>query len=558
MWIEISDISIRVPPASKGAINIDDGIASKSTELKSLIASGIIEVVGKSVGGIHCAAVSGNRFHVVPSTDVWSKSGVKYKYDDEESKSPVKSPVTSVDQAKTIRKGGDKRFVIGRAVDTSITIEGLGLTLGKQREVAVLSAQDYFSEVVQKSLHNKQIRLVRVEQCFDGEWVEMDKALADPSSILASPGQPCVFWEGPIFDGGGYANMNRQYVFNLDRLGVCVKPSLISTLMDVEEGVKDKLMALSRNMIPLQSPKVYATNVPGKHCGRVIAYTMMETENKIHPTLVHRLIGADEIWVPCEWNRQVFAASGVKSSMRVMPLGVDSETYAPRDRSVLFAGGTKGFVFLSVFNWNWRKGPDVMIKAYSRAFTSRDDVSMVMVSRFVGQKSMSAKIFEDINNYVRGEKNKDKPHLVLVDDVIPTFMMPLIYNSASACLQISRGEGFGLPACEAIASGVPLLASDHGGHRMFLNADIATLVRPDRVKLVDKSIEWISPFYHGMEFVDYSDRAIDEIAQKMRWMYENREKTAEMAIYARRKIVDEFNWERCAENVKSRLMEIQP
>ena len=137
-------------------------------------------------------------------------------------------------------------------------------------------------------------------------------------------------------------------------------------------------------------------------------------------------------------------------------------------------------------------------------------------------------------------------------------MMPMLYNSASACLQISRGEGFGLPACEAVASGVPLLASDHGGHRMFLDSDTASLVKPDRTVLVDKSIEWISPFYKDMEFVDYSDKAIDEVAEKMRWMYDNRETTAVMADNARKRIINEFNWKKCAEKVKSRLDEVQP
>jgi glycosyltransferase involved in cell wall biosynthesis len=557
-WIEISDISVRLPPSGKGDVTIREDLALKSKDLDRLVSTGAVEIVGLFPEGIAASEIDGRRYYVVPSTDVWGESGVVRKYD-------ARAAVVSgngekmAGQLPAIRKQDvEKRFMIERAVNSAVSVDGSGIVLNKHMNATYISAKSYFSDPVQKAVASKVIRLVSVEECVDGEWIPVKFDVADPSSAMARSDAKSVFWEGPVFDGGGYANMNRQYIFNLDDLGICVKPSLVSTLMDVEEPVKERIMSLSRNMIPAQSPKVYATNVPGKHFGRSIAYTMMETENRIHPLLVHKLTCADEIWVPCEWNRQVFAASGVKQDMKVMPLGVDVETYAPRDGSVLFSSGTKKFVFLSVFNWNWRKGPDVMLKAYLRAFTSKDEVSMVMVSRFIGQKSMSARIFDDIKSYVNRERSVDRPHLALVDDVIPTFMMPLLYNSASACVQISRGEGFGLPACEAMASGVPLLASDHGGHRMFLDADVATLVAPDCTRIVDRSIEWISPFYHGMEFVDYSSKAIDAAAEKMRWMYENQDEISAMAAFGRRRIVENFNWRRCATNVKERLEEIQP
>ena len=93
---------------------------------------------------------------------------------------------------------------------------------------------------------------------------------------------------------------------------------------------------------------------------------------------------------------------------------------------------------------------------------------------------------------------------------------------------------------------------------MFLDDDKALLVRPDKVTRVDKSIEWISPFYHGMEFADYSDKAVDEAAEKMRWMYENRDQLAPMAERCRQNILDNFTWRRAAERVAARLREIQP
>jgi glycosyltransferase involved in cell wall biosynthesis len=283
---------------------------------------------------------------------------------------------------------------------------------------------------------------------------------------------------------------------------------------------------------------------------------MMETEGRIHKDLAAGMANANEIWVPCEWNRQTFMAGGCTGDIRVMPLGVDEKTYHPSPRSVAFDCGTAGFTFLSVFNWNWRKGPDILLRAYSKAFTASDDVCLVMVSRYVGQTRLSAQIFKDIEEYVGGD-TAGRPRLVLVDEVIPTFLMPRLYNSADAFALFTRGEGFLLPAIEAGASGLPVLTSDHGGQKSFLDGEVATLVVPDKVSRVHKSVEWISPFYHGMDFADYSDRAVDEIAEKMRWMSENRSLLAPKAEALRHRILQDFTWRRSAERVAARIREIQ-
>jgi len=286
----------------------------------------------------------------------------------------------------------------------------------------------------------------------------------------------------------------------------------------------------------------------------------METEGRIHEHLVNSLLVADEVWVPSEWNKQTFMNSGLNREINVMPLGVDVELYRPQEQQVYWSTGTKRFTFLSVFNWNWRKGFDVLLKAYARAFRANDDVSLVMVSRFVGQTggAFTDRIFEDVDRIRKDERENDLPHLVLVDEVIPTYMMPMIYNSADAFVFITRGEGFALPPAEAGASGLPVISADHGGQSMFLNEKNSLLIKPDRIRRVDKSIEWISPFYHGMDFVDYSDDAIDKAAEMMRFAYEHPELLRDRADKLRELITTEFTWKKAAERVYDRLKNIQP
>ena len=560
-WIAVNDIGIRIPPKGRGNAVVEDEKALKSDELMSLIRGAMVSVA-RDGEAIRPIVVDEKKAYLFPATEIWNAGSSKpvecvdVPYSFEEYKHAL------VDQARS--EDLLRRFKIRRNVDYNLMIDGLSHALSRDRPEMMVDSKQYYGEHVQKTIASKQILLVEIQERIidnDGsyKWISVaDREKSGLESKLSPSGSPCCFWEGPIFDGGGYANMNRQYLFNLTRLGVTVRPTMVSTLMDVESSVKDKIVELSYNLIPLQSPKVYATNVPNSHVGRVVSYTMMETENRIHETLANKLMVADEIWVPCEWNRQTFQNAGVKRDIHIMPLGVDHEEYHPADKSIFFDCGTKGFTFLSVFNWNWRKGFDVMLKAYIRAFSDDDDVSLVMQSRFIGQKKYSDQIHKDIAAVTSGERKEKRPHLILVDNVIPTFLMPRLYNSADAFVLFSRGEGWGLPASEAAASGVPILTCLHGGHEMFLDDDKALLVRPDKVTKVDKSIEWISPFYHGMEFADYSDKAVDEAAEKMRWMYDNQDQLAPMADRCRQNILDNFTWRHAAERVAARLREIQP
>ena len=132
-----------------------------------------------------------------------------------------------------------------------------------------------------------------------------------------------------------------------------------------------------------------------------------------------------------------------------------------------------------------------------------------------------------------------------------------MYNSVDSFVLFSRGEGWGLPYCEAAASGLPIIGADHGGQKMFLNRDNSLLVVPDQVVGCHPSLLPVSPFYHGMKFVSYSDKAIDEAAEKMRFAYDNREKMKEMANKCRNNLLENNTWRISARRVAQRLKEIK-
>jgi glycosyltransferase involved in cell wall biosynthesis len=166
----------------------------------------------------------------------------------------------------------------------------------------------------------------------------------------------------------------------------------------------------------------------------------------------------DEVWTPSAAARQAYVDSGVAPELvHVMPNGVDLDRFAPGG-AALELPTRKGTVFLFVGGRIHRKGIDLLFEAFSRAFTAVDDVCLAV-------KSFGAKtLYHDTADLLveRFRARPDSPELVLLDDELPFDAIPALYRAAHVLVQPYRGEGFCLPALEALACGVPPIVTAGG------------------------------------------------------------------------------------------------
>lgn len=377
-----------------------------------------------------------------------------------------------------------------------------------------------------------------------------------------------VHYTGPMFDYGGYAKMNRTFIFGLRDMGAIVKTHPIDSINNVNERTEQAIRMLADFPLSTKYPKIFAMTVPDiiAHGGRKILYTMMETSNRVHKEYAERLNLADEVWTPTTWCRDVFKNSGVVAKIVVMPLGVDCERYKPGLSPLKFKDKLRSFRFLSASGWSYRKGFDVLIRAYLEEFSNKDDVSLIISSRFAGDVSKKCKerILSDFSCFRSMVKKKDDelPHIALHSAYTPEERMPHLYNSAHCFVLISRGEGWGLPYCEAAACGLPVIASDHGGQRDFLTNDNSFLVPPSsyfvsrRQDPPFKNMAWISHFYEDQEFPDYEGESFEMVKRHMRYVYENYFEAKQRAEILKRTIIEKFNWSVSIKQVYNRLCEI--
>lgn len=377
-----------------------------------------------------------------------------------------------------------------------------------------------------------------------------------------------VHYTGPMFDYGGYAKMNRTLIFGLKDHGALVKTVPMESITNVNYKTETALRSLSTIKLPTKYPKIFAMTIPDvlAHGGRKILYTMMETSNHVHKEYAERLNLADEIWTPTTWCRDVFKNSGVYSDIHVMPLGVDTLKYVPGIEPIKLNGSIRSFVFLCSSGWSYRKGFDVVIRAYLEEFSNKEDVSLVLSTRFSGSLSLKhkQKIIDDFKYFrsLVNKKDNDLPHVALHSAYLPESDMPKLYNAANCFILISRGEGWGLPYCEAGSCEIPVIASDHGGQRDFLDNNNSYLVPPDSYfvsKTTDppfKNMAWISHFYENQEFPDYNGESFELVKNHMRRVFENYDEAKKKAKMLRQKMVEKYSWSSVIDSAYERLKEI--
>ncbi len=149
------------------------------------------------------------------------------------------------------------------------------------------------------------------------------------------------------------------------------------------------------------------------------------------------------------------------------------------------------FTFLHVSSLFPRKGADALLSAYARAFRNSDRVRLVI------------KGFPNPHNDVAGQLARLRaadpglPDVELIDQDMPEAELLDLFREADAVVLPSRGEGYNLPAAEAMAAGIPLIVTGLGGHTDFAAGPGVRLLNyrfePSRSHLATAHSVWAEP-----------------------------------------------------------------
>ena len=255
----------------------------------------------------------------------------------------------------------------------------------------------------------------------------------------------------------------------------------------------------------------------------------------------------DEVWVPSQWVRDCYVASGVDpTKVAVVPNGVDTERFRPEgdrfplrtDRTVrlLFVGGTIH-----------RKGFDLLLEAYLDTFGPGDDVCLVV--KPFGADSVYAR--EAMDERVRAAAaDPANAAIEVVDRRLTRDELAALYRSCDVLVHPYRGEGFGLPVAEAMACGLPAVVTGDGACAEFCDESTGWVLGSRRVPTQ------ILGFVPGPAGFWLAEPDPDHLRATLRTVVDDAPGRARRGAAARARIVDAYTWDHAAARTARRLQEL--
>ncbi len=235
-------------------------------------------------------------------------------------------------------------------------------------------------------------------------------------------------------------------------------PAREEATLRTQIGRKDEFAAIEAISVVHHYPIINDT-APASQ--RLIFFFWEETA--IPATTVARLNAEfDGVLVAADFVRRALINSGCRLPIFVVPLGIDhliGADVAPLGDLKPLPGNR--FRFLHVSSVFERKGPDTLLRAYLDAF-SGDDAVELYIKTFPNPHNRIAEQLHELS------ANHENPPRVVIDEApLDEAGMLALYRSAQAMVLPTRGEGFNLPAAEALALGLPLIVTAHGAHLDF-------------------------------------------------------------------------------------------
>jgi len=172
------------------------------------------------------------------------------------------------------------------------------------------------------------------------------------------------------------------------------------------------------------------------------------------------------VFVPSEHTKQAILNTTksivISSKLVVIPHGVSLEHFFPTKKPEVFT-----FVFTGGFRNKWdRKGLQYALEAYLSEFKKGEAILRIHINQAYGNY---------ITEYLTKIVKPDSPEIYLDFNMYPHNKLREIYQG-HVLVSPSRAESYGLQVIEAMACGLPVIATGWSGYMDFLNNENGWLI----------------------------------------------------------------------------------
>lgn len=351
--------------------------------------------------------------------------------------------------------------------------------------------------------------LVRVNRVFDQlAWQEIStpppfrsmvsllRRNTDPLALL--PEKDLVRIVGPVTSTFSIAVVNRFLASAILRAGYRV------TLRHSSWGEKTEILRHHPVFNYLQ-PFV---EISQEHASRRAAVTIYnDWPPQLHPPLTGKWVwnlaweftsipltwrdvileSTVDMWVPSTFVKNVLMNAGIPSHrITLIPHAiscpyteeiVDSESKI-KDVTISIVDdayhrcATGDFIYVFHGGALWRKGLDVLLDVFMNNEDEGLQRTCLIVHSMYGTDDVQKMVREAEEKFTKQHQRR----LVIITKELSDMGVSHLFSKADAFIHPSRGEGFGLVAAEALACGIPLIATTYGATTDFATSETAFLI----------------------------------------------------------------------------------
>ena len=276
------------------------------------------------------------------------------------------------------------------------------------------------------------------------------------------------------------------------------------------------------------------TGFTGK--GPTIGFPIFEL-NKFTDVEKHNLEYPDRLIVCSDWAKQIVLSNidRKEETVHVVPLGVDRQTFKATNEN-----NSKSTRFVNYGKWEVRKGHDILIEAFNRAFTPDDDVELFMSCENVFLKPHEHKEWVDF--YLNTELGSKVSFIKRQEtqEAVYNTMMEMDCGVFPA-----RAEGWNLELLEMMSCGKSVITTNCTGHTEFCNQNNSMLIEVDEMELA-----YDGKFFNGQgDWYCLNDEHIEQLAEYMKIVHKKKQNNELGENKEGIKTAQDFTWENSAKKI---------
>jgi glycosyltransferase involved in cell wall biosynthesis len=248
----------------------------------------------------------------------------------------------------------------------------------------------------------------------------------------------------------------------------------------------------------------------------------------------------DVVLVTSRFVAKTLRDNGVRAPIAVVGNGADHILRVARKQRTWDL--PPGFRFLHVSSAFARKGVDVLLEAWARAFSDADKVCLVVKT--------SPHPLNEVSDLIADLDRRHPTYapIAVIDEDLGLSELAALYDACDALVAPSRGEGFGLPLAEAMLLEKPVITTAYGGQSDFCT--------PQTAWLVDYRFAFSRSHLHLPSSV-WAEPDVDNLADQLRAVFKaTHEERKRRTDTARKTILDRFTWRAVARQVRTAVDEL--